>query len=128
MAFFLTPPRIDAEIASLHAGWANRILILTVVVLLAGCGKQSSAEPPKQSSLAPVQVHVVVAENSKRVLTEEVLGTVRAKLRATLEAKVSGRISSLPVVLGQKVSKDQLLVRLDADEIKARLELAQAAL
>lgn len=56
------------------------------------------------------------------------MGTVRAKLSATLESKTIGRIRDLPVVLGQKVKAGELLVRLDAPEIKARLEQAEASL
>jgi RND family efflux transporter MFP subunit len=59
---------------------------------------------------------------------QEVVGTVRAKTRATLEAKVSGRIVELPVVLGQAVAAGELIARLDAPEVKARLESAEAAL
>jgi len=61
-------------------------------------------------------------------MTEEVVGTVRAKLRATLEARLSGRIEKMPVVLGEKVQKGQLIARLDAGEIAARLEQAEASL
>ena len=60
--------------------------------------------------------------------TEEVVGTVRAKSRATLEAKVSGRITTLPVVLGQPVRAGELVVRLDAPEIVARRDQAEASL
>jgi RND family efflux transporter MFP subunit len=53
---------------------------------------------------------------------------MRAKLHATLEAKLSGRIDKLPVVLGQRVKAGELVARLDAAEINARLEQAQASL
>ena len=43
-----------------------------------------------------------------------------------MEAKTSGRITELPVVLGQKISKGELLARLEAPEIKARLDQAEA--
>jgi RND family efflux transporter MFP subunit len=61
-------------------------------------------------------------------MTEEVVGTVRAKSRATLEAKLSGRIEKMPVVLGEKVQKGQLIARLDAEEIveQAEANLEQA--
>jgi len=120
--------RLEVGAPSVTRRVLHGLLLSLIVGFLAGCGDHQAPKTLKLGSLAPAQVHVVIAESSKRALTEEVLGTVRAKLRATLEAKVSGRISSLPVVLGQKVTKDQLLVRLDADEIKARLELAQATL
>ena len=61
-------------------------------------------------------------------MIEEVVGTVRAKLHATLEAKLSGRIDKLPVVLGQRVKAGDVVARLDAAEINARLEQAEASL
>jgi multidrug efflux pump subunit AcrA (membrane-fusion protein) len=76
--------------------------------------------------LAAVQVQVQTAESKQRGTTEEVVGTVRAKLRATLEAKLSGRIDKMPVLLGQAVKAGQLVAHLDAAEIKARLDQAEA--
>ncbi|MBI2946262.1 MAG: efflux RND transporter periplasmic adaptor subunit [Verrucomicrobia bacterium] len=67
-------------------------------------------------------------ERKAHVITEEVAGTVRAKLQATLEARLSGRIEKLPVVLGQPVKAGDLVARLDAAEIKARLDQAEASL
>jgi RND family efflux transporter MFP subunit len=61
-------------------------------------------------------------------MTEEVVGTTRAKLRATLEAKLSGRIKTMPIALGQEVKKGQLIARLDVAEVAARLEQAEASL
>jgi RND family efflux transporter MFP subunit len=70
---------------------------------------------------------VQTVESKSRAVTEEVVGTVRAKLHATLEAKLSGRIDKLPVVLGQRVKAGELVARLHAAEISARLEQAEAA-
>jgi RND family efflux transporter MFP subunit len=67
-------------------------------------------------------------EGKTQTNTEEVVGTVRSKTRATLEAKVTGRITKLPVVLGQPVKAGELVVRLDAAEIVARLDQAEASL
>ena len=75
--------------------------------------------------MAPVRVHVV--GNLSQAMTEEVVGTIRAKLQATLEAKLSGRIAKMPVVLGQRVKAGELVVQLDAAEFNARLEQAAAA-
>lgn len=98
------------------------------LVLLAGCGKKHESRSADQPGLPTVQVHIQKAESKARTATEEVVGTVRARLRATLEAKVSGRIEKMPVVLGQKVQAGQLVARLNAAEIKARLDQAQATL
>ena len=56
------------------------------------------------------------------------MGTVQAKLRATIEAKTTGRITDMPVILGRKVKAGETLARLDAAEIKARLDQAEATL
>jgi RND family efflux transporter MFP subunit len=97
-------------------------------LLLSGCGRRPETHPAAQPGLAAAQVQVHTAESREQATTEEVAGTVRAKLRATLEAKLSGRIDKMPVLLGQAVKAGQLVARLDAAEIKARLEQAQASL
>jgi RND family efflux transporter MFP subunit len=73
-------------------------------------------------------VQTSTAECKTQTNTEEVVGTVRAKTRATMEAKVSGRIATLPVVLGQRVQAGELVMRLDAPEIVARHDQAEASL
>jgi len=71
---------------------------------------------------------VAAAASKRQMLTEEVLGTVCSKTRATLEAKLSGRIQDLPVSLGQAVKKGDLVARLDVAETKAHFDQAQASL
>jgi len=58
--------------------------------------------------------------------TEDVVGTVRAKQRTVLEAKMSGRIEQVLAVPGQSLQQGDLLLRLDAREIQARLDQAIA--
>jgi len=101
---------------------------VAVAFVLAGCGSKHETAKEHAASLPTVQVRVQTVESKSRTMTEEVVGTVRAKLRATLEARLSGRIEKMPAVLGQKVQKGQLIARLDAGEIAARLEQAEAAL
>lgn len=103
-------------------------LLLLLVLPLAGCGKKHDAPSAPSANLPTATVRVQTVESRTHVATEEVVGTVRAKLRATLEAKLSGRIAKLPVALGEKVQKGQLIARLDAAEVAARLEQAEASL
>ncbi|MBN2506611.1 MAG: efflux RND transporter periplasmic adaptor subunit [Verrucomicrobia bacterium] len=93
--------------------------------ILAGCHRQE-AGPAAPPVLPTATVRVQTVEAKSRVATEEILGTVRAKLRATIEAKISGRIERMPVVAGQAVTSGALLAQLDAREIQARLEQAKA--
>lgn len=97
-------------------------------VLFTGCGRKPHTHPTAQADTPTAQVRVKSVESKQRALTEEVLGTVQAKLHATLEAKLSGRIDKMPVLLGQPVKAGELVARLDVAEIKARMEQAEAGL
>jgi len=97
-------------------------------LVAAGCGHKGEGAKENATRLPTAQVRVQAAENKLQAVSEEVVATVQAKLHATLEAKLSGRIDKLPVVLGQRVKAGELLARLDAPEINARLEQAEAAL
>jgi len=94
---------------------------------LAGCG--AKPETARTSAALPptAAVGTQSVQSRPEAITEEVVGTVRAKLQATLEAKLSGRIDRLPVVLGQRVKAGELVARLEAAEIGARLEQAEAS-
>jgi RND family efflux transporter MFP subunit len=78
------------------------------------------------SSQAPLAVETFVVQSAPRLVTEEVVGSVRTKVRSVIEAKVSGRIAAMPVILGQQVKAGTLLAEIDAREIQARLEQAEA--
>lgn len=105
----------------------KRLLILTLVAagpLLSGCHKTSERN---QTELPSAAVHVQIVERKLRAATEDVVGTVRPKLSAAIEAKVSGRIGQLLVVPGQLVKTGERLIQLDAHEIQSRLDQATAA-
>ena len=59
---------------------------------------------------------------------EDVVGTVRSKQRAVIEAKVSGRLLQYLAAPGQIVKAGDLLAELDVQEIRARREQAVAML
>lgn len=107
--------------------WTPLLALSAAVVFLAGCHKahqgHAAAEPEPS-----VRVRTQTAEAKPLVIVEEVVGTVRARLRATIEAKTTGRITDMPVVMGQRVKAGERLARLDAPEINARLEQAEATL
>lgn len=100
---------------------------LSLAAILTGCGPEPG--PFKGGAALPTaKVRVQAIDCKSYLATEEVVGTVRAKTRTTLEAKVSGRIELLPVVLGQAVKAGELVVRLEAPEIGARRDQAEASL
>lgn len=100
------------------------VLTAGLALALAGCGKKS--EPTGATSLSTASVRTQTVESKQRVATEEVVGTVRAKLRAVIEAKVSGKVDQMLVVPGQPVKAGELLAHIDAREVQARLDQAVA--
>jgi RND family efflux transporter MFP subunit len=101
--------------------------VIVLGVTLAGCGPKSHhAKSPEPIPTALVDVQAVSAQAAEEF--EEVVATVRPRLRATLEARVAGQIADLPVILGQQVKAGDLIARLNAPEIQARLDSAKAGL
>ena len=94
------------------------------LLVLAGCGRERESAPAAPLPAAAVRVHTI--QRLERVATEEVVGTVRARLRAVIEAKISGKIDRMAVVPGQTVRQGALLARIEAREVEARLEQALA--
>jgi RND family efflux transporter MFP subunit len=103
-------------------------LSLSALVIVAiGCGKKHESRAATGESLPPAAVRVQKIEPVKQLAVEEVVGTVQPKLQAVVEAKVSGRITRLPVVLGQSVKQGDLLAELATQEIQAKLDQANVA-
>jgi RND family efflux transporter MFP subunit len=99
-------------------------LLLAALPAFSGCGRQSATVTSEALPAAGVQAQVV--ESKSRVATEEVVGTVRARLHSVIEAKVSGKIEQMLTVPGQDVEAGELLVQLDAREVQAQLDQAAA--
>jgi RND family efflux transporter MFP subunit len=105
----------------------KQVFLLLPMMLLASCDKHEPSAIVARHVLAfPVHVKAVVLERYQA--TEEVVGTVRSKQRAVIEAKVSGRVSQYLATPGQMVASGALLAELDAQEIRARREQAAATL
>ncbi len=98
------------------------------MAFVVGCGKQHEPQAATSENLPPAAVRVQTIEAVKQPAVEEVVGTVQPKLQSVIEAKVSGRITRLPVTLGQSVKQGDVLVELATQEIQARLDQASAAL
>ena len=102
-------------------------LLWLAAVMLASCGKHES--PPSGSqSLPSATVKVMTLATESFQATEDVVGTVRSKQKAVIEAKVSGRVLLYLATPGQMVKSGELLAELDVQEIRARLEQAKATL
>lgn len=105
---------------------AMGMLWLVGAVVLAGMASCGRPAAPAEAAAPAMAVETWTVTSSLRDVVEEVVGTVRTKTRAVVEAKVSGRIAKLPVVLGQAVKAGDVLAEIDAQEIRARYEQAKA--
>jgi len=99
--------------------------LLAVAVLAGGC-REKPGEGATVRDLPTVSVSARTVENRSHTASDEVVGTVRAKLRASIEAKTSGRIEKMLVTPGHSVKAGDLLAQLDAREIQTRLDQAIA--
>ena len=102
-------------------------LLSLVAATLVGCGhaEHTAATLP---ALPAVKTSVKLIQPADLPLLEEATGTVRARRRATLEAKVSGKILELPLTLGQEVKAGDRMAVIAAEEIQARVDQAKALL
>jgi len=100
--------------------------VISLLCLLASCRKQTEVTPVQSPAAAAVEVQT--ASWQPYTAAEEVVGTVRSKQRAVVEAKVSGRVLDFTAVPGSIVKSGELLARLDAGEIQAKLDQAKAVL
>lgn len=101
------------------------LMWLNAALLLSGCSPKKS-ELTDAAKLPVAGVRVQTVESKRQVATEEVVGTVRPKLHSVIEAKATGRIEKILAVPAQRVRAGELLVQLDAAEIKATLDQAVA--
>lgn len=107
--------------------------VLTLVSLtfalaaLTGCGRDHDRSAGVADE-AKISVALAAVERHTSPRTIEVPGTVRPVDRATLAAKVMGTVDTVAVTLGQRVKRGEVILRLSAAEIDARVAQAEARL
>lgn len=104
------------------------ILFLCGFSLLYGTVSPAEQVKTQAPHLPAVTVHAVTVATQEIPSQIEVVGTVQAAERAAIAAKVTGTITELPVVPGSRVKKNDLLVKISAEEISARMLQARAQL
>jgi RND family efflux transporter MFP subunit len=106
-----------------------RSLLLLSPLLLAACGRASAtAALPAASPAEPTAAVRLAAPAAKlEGETARATGELRAKLQATVSAKVSGTILKVHVQPGDRVRKGDVLVELDPATLLIQLDQARAA-
>ncbi len=112
------------------AGQRYFVLLAALLIGLTGLTGCRGEHQKKVAArdLAPVQVRVVTVTRQELPSQIELVGTVVPVNRAAIAAKVTGTIEKMPVVLGSRVKKGELLVQISAEEISAKVIQAQAQL
>jgi membrane fusion protein, multidrug efflux system len=106
------------------AGYLLVFLIFTLA--LAGCKEAAKEKAGPNRAVQTVEVLTIKTEKATSYM--EIMGTVQAADNAVISSRISGHIIELPVVLGSKVNKGDLLVKINAAEISAQLLQAKAQL
>ena len=100
-------------------------LILTATIGLIGCG-ESTKRGDDHSGGTPKAVTLAATEKISASSQEEFMGTVFARSRANIGAKIQAPIERIAVTLGSRVKQGDLLAELDRREYQARMDQAQA--
>ena len=99
-------------------------ILTALLTLCSSCGEQRHAKDIAKKP--PITVHVATARELGRPASDEVVGTVRPKMRSVISAKISGRIEEILAVPGQEVKGGELLLKLEAEDRAAKVQQAQA--
>jgi RND family efflux transporter MFP subunit len=101
-----------------------------MILLLAGCGDEGSSAAAQEGKREQAPKRVQTDRVQERQLGTAVLvnGTLDAFDRATVGTKVAGRLQYMAVDLGSRVSRGQLIARIDPTDYNIRLQQADAGL
>ncbi len=99
-------------------------IVGAAALALWGCGQE---EPPaSEPVIRPVRVEPVRYTGGKRIRTFS--GTARAGLESSLSFRTGGSIKALPIKLGDRVRRGQVIARLDPKDFELQVQEAEASL
>src|SRR5690242_11656640 len=100
------------------------------LVAMAAIAATACASKPPSARPEPLPTQSVQTERARLDTTvaggEVAIGTVRARNSAAISSTVVGTVRVLNVTLGRRVRAGDVLVRISADEIGAKLDQTQA--
>lgn len=95
------------------------------VFLVAGCGKNPAATA-SASAQQKQPVEVVAVARRDLVETLALVGSLAANETAQLRAEIAGQVRSVAFNEGERVTKGQLLLKIDDAELRAQLAQSEA--
>ena len=107
---------------------AGTSLMFLSLLSLACTGESAATRNHEKESGEGKTVRVARAEQGTLPRVVVVTGTLAAEEQVVLGLKVAGRLSEIPVDLGSRVVKGQVLARLDPTDPELRVQQAGAAL
>ncbi|MDX2036762.1 MAG: efflux RND transporter periplasmic adaptor subunit [Isosphaeraceae bacterium] len=109
----------------------HRISFLCLAAFMgAGCSgsiSEQARSPGVASSTSVVKVEVVAPERRTVRRVERVVGRLEPAEVAPLQAKLSGYLETLTIDIGARVTKGQLIARISAPEVDAKLDEKRSA-
>lgn len=111
----------------------NRFLPLIAIMALTACHSRPSAPAVPQEPAAPVQADAPAMQNQslQRAIEAEGFsskGTIEAVTEVPVYSRIGEQIVSFDIQLGQRVKKGEVVVRLNQDVIKDRINRNKAEL
>ena len=103
------------------------VLLAGIMAYLAGFFEKKIPVDFSGVAPAPDSGRAVAVEVTSHPLIEQAVGTLRAKVETVISPLISATISSIAVWAGDEVRAGDLLVTLDARELKARVDQAHQA-
>ncbi|MGH9868736.1 MAG: efflux RND transporter periplasmic adaptor subunit [Candidatus Polarisedimenticolia bacterium] len=104
------------------------LVILGLAAVSAGCRQEAAAGSGQQRPDDAREVQVVPVSEVSLPRTAAVTGTLAAEEQADVGFKVAGRVKELPVDLGSRVGRGDVLARLVTTDFELRVRQAEAAL
>jgi membrane fusion protein (multidrug efflux system) len=99
---------------------------LLTLGLAAGCGKKA-AGPAASAGGFKQPVEVTNIARRDLVETLSLVGSLAANETAQLRAEISGQVRSVQFQEGERVTRDQVLIKIDDAELRAQLAQAEAS-
>ncbi|MBI5442346.1 MAG: efflux RND transporter periplasmic adaptor subunit [Deltaproteobacteria bacterium] len=102
--------------------------LLLAGLALAGCSTDGEGARPAaaKATSPPVAVEVLKAEPRELVLGVDVVGTLAPRFQAEVKSEVAGTVTEVLVTQWLRVSKGQVLARVDARELETVLDRSKA--